>query len=763
MKKYFSVFLLFLVIPIGFSQSKKLWKGYFSYNEIKDLSEGNRKITAASENALFSKDLIGGAIKTTTTIDGLSGEDITSIYHSIAFKKTLVGYANGLLIVINDADGTTRKVVDIINKSISPNIKKINHVMEYDGIAYLSCDFGIVQYNLKTLEFGDTYFIGDNGAQISVQQTTIFQNRIYAATFIEGIRTAAIDNPNLNDFNQWTKLDSNGWTAVEALGNVMISVSNTGYLHRFQGGNFVPVRGYGEVSVDCRKSGNYFIVTTPGNVYIYNEALIQTAVIPIARLAIPTAAFTCATIIDDTVFVGTVVNGLFSAPLNNLSVFEPLSPDGPLMNAAFSIKATNNSLWTVYGGYDRQYNPSNYNGSSIKEYGLSRFSAGKWLNTPYEDLLGAKALVRIAIHPNNENIAYVSSYYNGLLKIENDQATVLYNNSNSGLESPVANSSINIRIDGTAFDQAGNLWVANRGVEKGLKVMLGNNNWQSYDLRPVLSSTGIYGRMLIDKNGTKWIGTRDDGIIGFNENYGTLPKSITLAEAKGELPSSYISSFAIDNRNQLWIGTDKGLRVLSSVDAFFSEEQMAPERIVIEEGENFEELMYLKYITDIVVDGSNNKWIGTLDAGVFYLSSDGQKTIYQFTIDNSPLPSNSINDIDINGSTGEVFFATPKGIISFNGISTAASDNLSNVFVYPNPVRPGFAGTVKISGLMDKANVKIADIEGNLVFETITEGGTIEWDTTAFGKYKVASGVYMILISAEDGIETKVKKVMIIR
>ncbi|MFD0777776.1 T9SS type A sorting domain-containing protein [Flavobacterium myungsuense] len=102
-------------------------------------------------------------------------------------------------------------------------------------------------------------------------------------------------------------------------------------------------------------------------------------------------------------------------------------------------------------------------------------------------------------------------------------------------------------------------------------------------------------------------------------------------------------------------------------------------------------------------------------------------------------------------------------MVSYKGTSTDANENLNNVYVYPNPVRPEFTGTVKITGLIDKATIKIADIEGNLVYETTSEGGTIEWDTTAFGKYKVASGVYMIFISAQDGIETKVKKVMIIR
>jgi hypothetical protein len=39
--------------------------------------------------------------------------------------------------------------------------------MEFDGIVYVSCDFGIVQFNLKSMLFGDTYFIGDAGTEIS--------------------------------------------------------------------------------------------------------------------------------------------------------------------------------------------------------------------------------------------------------------------------------------------------------------------------------------------------------------------------------------------------------------------------------------------------------------------------------------------------------------------------------------------------------------------------------------------------------------------
>ena len=276
------------------------------------------------------------------------------------------------------------------------------------------------------------------------------------------------------------------------------------------------------------------------------------------------------------------------------------------------------------------------------------------------------------------------------------------------------------------------------------------------------AETTSYANIVIDRNNTKCISTSNEGVIAFNESTNTF-KKMTFGVDAGNLPSADVRSVVIDTKNQLWIGTTKGLRVLSNVGSFQSDSQLKANPIIIMEDNLAQELMYEQFITSIAVDGSNNKWIGTADSGVFMVSPNGQETKYHFTINNSPMPSNMVNDIKINSVTGEVFIATNKGMISFKGVATGANDDLSNVYVYPNPVRPTYSGTVKVAGLLDKANVKITDIEGNLVFETTSEGGTIEWDTTAFGKYKVASGVYMVFISAQDGGETKVKKVMIIR
>ncbi|MBP6759114.1 MAG: T9SS type A sorting domain-containing protein, partial [Flavobacterium sp.] len=684
------------------------------------------------------------------------------LYYSPTTNKTLVGYENGLMIVINEADGSMLNIVDIINKQLPSNIKKINHFMEYEGIVYVSCDFGIVQFNLATMLFGDTYFIGNNGAEISVKQTAVSNGYIYAAT-IDGIRRADVASKNLIDFNQWTQTAPGNWSSVEAFGTELIAINNSGYIHKYnQGSNsFIGFLQLPSVAVDMRKTANYLVITTTSSVYFYNNQMAVVRQINSNQISGSNVSFTCATTIDDEVYIGTKENGLMNTTISIASVFENSTPSGPSRNSIFALQVATNALWAVYGDYSGTYNPY-----PLDSYGVSKYTAAGWLNIPYEKLFGAKSIVRVMINPNNENEVYMGSGFSGLLKIENDVPSFLYNQTNSGLDeiSFIPGYHNDVRINGGAFDKSGNLWLNNSLVNKGLKVFKKDGTWQGFLLDGILDKSidASMGRMIVDKNSTKWWCTNTDGLISYNESTNKF-KKINFGSDKGNLPTTDVRAIAVDNRSQLWIGTTKGLRVLSNVSSFLNEDQMTANPIIILEDNLAQELMYEQSISDIVVDGANNKWIGTADSGVFLVSPNGQETKYHFTIKNSPLPSNTINDIDINSNTGEVFIATTKGMISFKGTATKANEDLNNVYVYPNPVRPEYEGTVKIAGLLDKATVKITDIEGNLVYETTSEGGTIEWDTTAFGKYKVASGVYMIFISAQDGIETKVKKVMIIR
>ncbi|WP_310559357.1 T9SS type A sorting domain-containing protein [Flavobacterium sp.] len=746
---------------MGFAQNSMLWQGYFSYNDIRDVSQSTVSIFGASENALFSKNSNTNEIKTTTTIDGLSGQIIASLYYSPTSNKTLVGYENGLMTVINEADGSMLNVVDIINKQLPANIKRINHFMEYNGIVYVSCDFGIVQFNLTTNLFGDTYFIGNNGAEISVSQTAVFNGSIYAST-TDGIRKADVANKNLIDFNQWTQIAKGSWLSIETFDKELFAINSGGLIHKYDvvSNVFAGFIQLVQPAVDMRTSGNYLLITTPKSVSIYNKQMILVRQINSSQIIDTLINFTCATSIEDKIYIGTKENGIYTTTISASSNFENTMPSGPSRNNIFALQITSTSLWAVYGDYDLFYVPN-----PVERYGLSKYSETGWLNIPDSEVLGARCLVRVTVNPTNENEVYASSFFYGLLKIVDDKPVTLYDDTNSGLETlTFLPNYISVRINGAAFDKSGNLWVTNSLVKNGLKSLSPGGQWKSYAMDKIIDdiNKSNFSRLTIDKNSTKWITTNESGLIGFNEKNNVF-KKITMGTDTGNLPTPDVRVASIDNNNQLWIGTTKGLRVLSNVNNYLSEEQMTTKPIIILEDGLAQELMYEQFITDIVVDGANNKWIGTADSGVFLVSPNGQETKYHFTETNSPLPSNIINDIEINSITGEVFIATNKGLVSFKGIATGANEDLNNVFVYPNPVRPEYEGTVKISGLLNKATIKITDIEGNLVYETTSEGGTIEWNTTAFGKYKVASGVYMIFISAQDGIETKVKKVMIIR
>ncbi|RUT69818.1 T9SS C-terminal target domain-containing protein [Flavobacterium cupreum] len=756
MKRRFLYILFLLLMQFSVAQNKLSWQGYFSFNEIKDISESTTTVFAASENAMFASNQANKSVKTTTTVEGLSGQAISAIYYSETSKKTLIGYENGLLTIVNETDGSISKKVDIINKQLAPNLKKINHFMEHDGLVYVSCDFGIVQFNLKTLQFGDTYFIGDNGAEIRVKQTSFFNGFLYAATS-NGIRRADIANANLIDFNQWSVVNAGDWSSVETFDTQLIAINAAGYVHRYNSNTFTGFIQLPQTAVDLRAKNHNLFITTANTVYVYNNQMTLSRQISNTQVLNDKVNFSCATTVGDLIYIGTAENGLFSSILSGASAFENSTPKGPLRNSVFALQATTNSLWTVFGDYSGAYNP--YPKDS---YGISKFSQDQWLDIPYEEVLGAKSLVRIAVDPNNENKVYAGSYDAGLLKIEKEVPTYLYGTGNSSLEAIPGTP--DVWINGTVFDKSGNLWMNNSLVDNGIKMLKPNGDWQVYSTKSIITNVAScpFGRMSIDKNGTKWMATYNNGIIGFNEK-GNVFKKITMGSDAGNLPFIDARVATPDNNNQLWIGTAKGLRILSNVNSFLTDPQLTTKPIIILEDGLAQELLYEQFITDIVVDGSNNKWIATADSGVFLVSPNGQETKYHFTINNSPLPSNTINDIDINSATGEVFIATDKGLISFKGVSTAANDNLNEVYVYPNPVRPNYGGTVKVAGLLDKANIKITDIEGNLVYETTSEGGTIEWDTTAFGRYKVASGVYMIFISAQDGAETKVKKVMIIR
>ncbi|WP_250433416.1 type IX secretion system anionic LPS delivery protein PorZ [Hanstruepera flava] len=783
MIKRICVSLILLLPSLGFSQDfSNFWEGHFSYLNIKDVSQGNGKLYAAAENAVFIYDPVTLEMETLSTINGLSGEAISQIYYSEFYETLVIGYENGLMELVFDNDDDVLTVIDIVEKpTIPPTKKRINHFNEYNGYIYISTDYGISVYDLARLEFGDTYFIGNGGAQISITQTTIFNEFIYASCFDSGgVRVAEVDSPNLVDFQEWQNItNSRNYLAIETVGENLYLARGNRRFFQVINNNLNELIRYDTPPRDLRGVEDYMIVTLDDRVFIYDSEF--NLINEIVSNSDLNTFFQNATIIDDFLYIGTSTRGILSIPFQNSTEFTEIHPTGPLLNDSFSIKAQQNNLWLTYGDYSLTFSPS-----PSRERGVSHLDSNdEWNNVPFDSVLGARNLNKIAINPFNPNQVFISSFNDGLLEINNDSPTVLYNEDNSGLESLVIPSNPtfkSIRQCASNFDRNGVLWTMTGRVDRPLKSYdPSTGQWQGYDFTDLiqdgLSGEWGYDEIVIDNNGTKWIGGYNYGLIGFNETIGgTQLKSINSEE--DNMPSSFVTALALDRRNQIWLGTPNGLRVLYNTSNFFNDDVNVESIIILEEGVP-KELLFQQFVSDIEVDGSNNKWVATIGSGIFYFSSDGQETIYHFTKDNSPLPSNNIVDVSIDDASGEVYIATDKGLVSYQAGGSEPQDNFENTFIYPNPVRPNFniiEEKVKINGLSDNVNVKILDIEGNLVAEATSntnlryrgynleiDGGTAFWNGKNLYNNVVSSGVYLVMLYDLDTFETKVLKVMVVR
>ena len=771
-----------LTLSNGQSTTTGSWEAYFSYNSIKDIEIGSDIIYAASENAIFTYDPYTNSIETITTIEGLSGDYITTIKYSENYNLLMIGYETGLMEVYDLNTNTVLKVVDILNQiTIPPNNRRINDFYEFDNLVYISTNYGISIYDMQSLEFGDTYYIGFNGTQTRVHQITLNNNEIYAATS-DGLKKANLNNPNLIDFQFWQTPFLGDFLSVISIADQVFTIKSDNILYAVNDNSLSPVLSFTEPILRLEPNENNFSIITANKVYYYQEDL--SLLSSYNNSPDLNTTFTTSKIFNDIVYIGTLGSGMLKTSNNSNDLYEKIIPNGPLRNNPFSLHFGYGDLWVTFGDYDEDFNPN-----PNREYGFSFLENNIWTNVSYDSIQQniekpVYNLNAIAINPVNSDQVFISSFQHGLLKFEKNNSLELLDDTNSALQSLVLAGSNykSIRVSDLKFDNQGFLWSLTSLVEDPLKKFnLTTNQWQTYSFSsiiddPILDENG-FGPLVIGPDGTKWVGSYRNGVIGFNDN-GNLIRQI-VGEDVANLPINHIKSLALDNNNILWIGTYKGLRILYNTSNFFTEDVITTSPIIFIEDGLPKELLELQFITAIIVDGSNNKWISTVDSGVFYLSSDGQNTIYHFTKDNSPLPSNGITSMAQNQNDGTIYFGTNRGLVAFKAGGSSPSNSLEDAYAYPNPVRPGFnieIDKIKIKNLSENINIKITDIEGNLVAEAQSntnlrfkgynlaiDGGTAYWNGKNLADRTVASGVYVVLISDLNTIETNVLKIMLIR
>lgn len=742
------------------------WREHLPYKKCIAVDLAGSKVYCATPYSVFYYNTDDNSVNKLTKVNGLSDVNISTIRYSQQYKMLIIAYSDANIDLIMD-DGITN-ISDIKRKPIFGN-KTINNITFYGDYAYLSCGFGIVVLDLIKKEIKDTYYIGPNGNAINVYDLACDGIKFYAATE-KGIYEANYSNVNLANYANWAQdtliSDRNGsYNTIVAFQNkiftnLSIPGNDQDTLYMFDGTkwtNFDTSRS-GDIS-NIRVINNYMLICYSSNVLAYNSSLVLENVVWNYNPGTPEP--NCA-VID------AVGNYWISDRSSGLVRFkdwtsEKIIPNGPGNTDVYSMAIAGSSLYVAPGGVNSSW------GNVWNIDGVYSFVGNNWYvlkeqNPAFDTLFD---IISVAIDPSDYNHVYAASYARGLVEIRSGIITNIYNRNNSALEEP---SSFYhwLGISGLAFDKDNNLWVINAGCNELLRVFKPDGTWESFSMVPYLSQARA-ADIIIDQNGQKWMVLPSiGGLLVFSDN-GTLSdhtddviKLLTTSVGYGNLPSSSVLSIAEDLDGKIWVGTDKGVAVFYNPENVTTGGNYDAQVITILQDSVAQHLLEFESVTAIAVDGSNKKWFGTAKAGVFLMSDDGQTQILHFTAENSPLLSNTISSIVIDDKTGEVYFGTANGIISYKYYATKGGETFSNVYAYPNPVREGYSGTIGIKGLVRDATVKITDVSGTLIYETKSEGGQAIWSGRNFSGEKAKTGVYFVFCSSEDGTEKLVTKIMVI-
>ena len=748
---------LVLSAPLTVWGQTNAWESYYSYTNSSIGTLSNQTIVSVAENSLFLFDSSQGTSETISTVEGLSGDTISAL--ATYGDYILVGHENGLLAQVNIntkniifESGITR------SNTISAEKKQINHIYLADNTAYVATGFGIVEVNPETLEFGDTFYFGSTIDRIHVNQVFVFENAMHAATE-QGLFKISQTHPNKLEFLFWDKLATGNWTSIWAQDNSLYAAKDEGNsLSFFQLGNTVEKKAtFQGVLKHIAPHEKGVLITVSNRIYDTDKSFVRTQTIGDLEGVNPNT-YNFALSHNDQKWIGTSREGLIR--YTNDNNIDLISPQGPLSNSIFDIENVQQELWIAHGVYNLFYTPS-----LAEKHGISRLVESQWENITNNQLFNADPFVRVAAHPTEIGTFYACSYHRGIVYFEENNPVGLWNETNSGLESLsfVGPDYVSIRVRDALVDDSGNLWSLTGYVQKGLKKRTPSGQWTAYDLSDVIldhkqeagySTFEFYNKKIL------FFGSVNSGLIGVDISQ-SPPQMKRIMGGDMGLPSDDIRSIRLDKDNRLWVGTKEGLVILYAPNRFFEDDTQL-RAVVISDGGNLRELLSGQFISDIEVDGNNQKWISTTSSGVFLISKDGSQILQHFTKENSPLPTSSVKTIGIDDVSGKVYFGTLKGMVSFQGDAYAESESLSDASVFPNPVRPNFFGNVVVRGLQQKTRVKITDIAGNLVYDTTSEGGSISWNLRSFSGARVRSGVYLIFITSKDGLDSAVKKLMVI-
>ena len=784
--------LLYIIICLFISQSVLAqnavgsWRkhGVFG-NSFTRVIETEHNVFFLADGWLYEYDKENQESNSISESGDLNDVSIKDIYYNPEKKYLFVAYVNGNIDIIKE-DGTTINMPDIHVSSVS-STKNINDVTFSVSGAFVATDFGYVHiddnkfevresriYNkaIKSLcEVGD-YLVISTSDRIYLEEKGKHYGSLEELTmtsFNQGGRVRPVDDTTFLFENSWLYLFSVK-TADVSVKRLLSSTSVKNLERNEKGYMFSDVKGllsYLDSAAtllstmqlpESMRNSRLSSYNSDGTLWELNENGIRN-------------------ISFDDAGAETVLMDYFRPNASSVDV-----PYYLVFNTEQEKLYVMNSGSTRFiSGYLRLGALSSYDGSTwtelMPDYAptLNSSNDNKKINAPYS----------LVFDPEDSNTYYIGSWFEGVYKVTDGKVVAKYDWTNSPLKKVEVSSTFHTcTTPCLMFDNNKNLWVLQGGNDATPLAVLprakqslsstDSSDWLTPSVKGV--SGEFRSHMFFTSKGVKLQtkGIYDAPLVMFYDDENPASSNIqskvftTLTDQDGkEYAWDYINCFAEDKNGKVWMGTDNGVGEYYPQNAFAgSTFTINHIKVPRNDGTNLADyLLDNTEVTCIAVDGSNRKWLGTATSGILLVSEDGSEILEQFTTDNSPLLSNRIISVCCNPLNNKVYVGTEKGLMEYSSDSEPPAESYSEIYAYPNPVRPEYTGEITIRGLMENSLVKIADSEGNVIKSIRSIGGMTTWDGCDNSGKPVKSGVYFILASQNENETSSgaVSKILIIR
>ena len=388
----------------------------------------------------------------------------------------------------------------------------------------------------------------------------------------------------------------------------------------------------------------------------------------------------------------------------------------------------------------------------------------------------------MTVDPEDPEIYYLGSHWEGMYKVKDGKTIAQYNPETSSLL-----ESWGCRVNAISFDKENNLWCTCEVLKAGdaclhilpaearKKESTTPKDWIPISLgdfqalkdvqivickksNMIFLTDGKWGPSVVayDTKGT-YTDTSDDNYVLWNSFIDQDGKTYTFDR---------VGSIVEDKDGKVWIGTTNGIvEITNPKNATSSSMTVNRLKVPRNDGTNYADyLLDAIQVTSISVDHSNRKWVGTMSDGVYLVSESGNEILEHFTSENSYHPGGVTYNVFANPFNNSVLMGTEFGLVEYGANSSPAQEDYSEIYAYPNPVKPDYTGDIVIKGLMENSLVKIADSAGNVFYTTRSEGGMVTWNGCNSAGERVKSGVYFVFVSQKENDNTSgaVTKIMII-